>query len=280
MFTLVFRHGFLGREWDLVLVVTLISTLLQLMVPHLWLKRGSFKQLHYRVTLSQWEPPTFCQDTWNGVYVNNCDRGCMGWGWNSASPAHLEKSRNGILGQDCLLRENFGWWLSPFEPWTLNPVSVHGCCSNQHSEVKWTMEYKMPESSSLDPLICGSPVCYFFPKWNCQSHGLSALPAWCKEEVVTLVRHSIWETFLLRKAKEIRKTCQYSPNPHKLQSAPGSYIQCMNKCYSPILIHCENILQINTMTTSKHLCFAWFGHLIQDGMNMPLVLFCFIFSSF
>lgn len=60
------------------------------------------------------------------------------------------------------------------------------------------------------------------------------------------------------KPKRLGKTCQYSPNPHKLQSAPGSYIQCMNKCYSPLLIHCENILRINTMTTSKHLCFTWF----------------------
>lgn len=154
------------------------------MVPSsLWLKRGSFKQLHYRVTLSQWEPLSVLPRYSEMVSMSTIATEDA-WGGGELQPPSTprEIQNRNPSHQDCLLHENFGWWLSPFEPWTLNPVSVRGCCSNWHSGIKWTMEYKMPESFlSLDPFICGSPVCYFFPKWNCQSHGLSALPAWWKK---------------------------------------------------------------------------------------------------
>lgn len=124
----------------------------------------------------------FCQDTLKWCLCQQLRQRMPGVGVSFSLPSTSEEIQNRNLShQDCLLHENFGWWLSPSEPWTLNPVRVHGCCSNRHSGVKGTVEYKMPESVlSLDSSICGSPVGYFFPKWNCQSYGLSALPAWWK----------------------------------------------------------------------------------------------------
>lgn len=124
-------------------------------------------------------------------------------------------------------------------------------------------------------------VCYFFPKMELPKPWSFCSSSLMEEESSPLSDTRFEKPSYFEKPKRLGKNLSVFSKPTQTSECSGSYIQCMNKCYSPILIHYENILQINTMTTSKMLCFCVIsGHLIQDGMNMPLVLFCFIFSSF
>lgn len=149
----------------------------------------------------------------------------------------------------CLLHENIGWWhdfCSGHEPKALPlfmAAAAIGICDK-----KWTVEYKIPASfwSSINPL------CHFFPQRTCQSHGLSALSTRSKGFLANTPGRSC----PLPKTKAIMKNRAVFSNPPAPACARNSFPQCMNTRCSPLLTR-ENILGINTMTTSTHLHFTW-----------------------